>query len=47
MYKFTIKNRRYIPHQSDYCGITLPNGVKCNYGFYWACVHLGILTIDD
>ena len=38
--------RRYAK-DFDYACITLPNGAKCNPGFFWECVRLGILSPDD
>lgn len=40
---YTISSYRRIRNYFDYPCIELPNGAKCNPGFYWLAVHLGIL----
>lgn len=43
---YTISNYRPIRNYLDYPCIELPNGAKCNPGFYWLAVHYGILDPD-
>lgn len=39
--------RRFWNQESNRATIELPNGAHCNADFYWHCVDLGIISMDD
>ena len=39
--------RRYWKQARNHANIVLPNGMKCNYDFFWLAVKLGSISEED
>lgn len=43
----TNKKYHQIPQFLTWAYIILPNGARCNYEFWYACVNLGLFSFYD